>query len=246
MSTSDTKTEAEIAMAEAEAEGAETLESVFQGRASSYRMFSRLFLKPLTDEDIEGLVAMDLIARAQSIGDDSLLAEGLNDMGRGLNKRNTGTRQTLGTDYTMCFGAMSAVNSEVAAPYASVFLGEEAELYQKPRNDVLMIYSSEGISLKEKVDLPEDHLAFELEFLAVLSERCIVALVDDDLAEVRRNLELSRTFMHEQILTWIDLLIERANQLLTTRFYRGLMKATRGYLDLDLETIDEILEDLDK
>ena len=29
-------------------------------------------------------------------------------------------------------------------------------------------------------------------------------------------------------------------QILETRFYRGLLKATKGYLDLDLDTLDEI------
>jgi len=221
------------------------LSEVLKGRASAYRMFSRLFLKPLREEDIEELVAMDFIARSQTLEDSSLLAEGFNDMGRGLLKRNSGTRQTLATDYTMCYDGVATVSDEVAAPYASVFLSEKALLYQEPRHKVYELFCNEGIKLKATVDLPEDHLSFELEFLAVLSDNALIALESRDLAETRRNLELSREFINEHILTWIDLLSERANKILTTRFYRGVSKAVRGYLDLDLETIDDILEDLD-
>ena len=226
------------------ANAVQALSDVLRGRASSYRMFSRLFLKPLRDEDIEDLVAMDLIDKAEGLGDASLLAEGFNDMGRGLRKRNTGTRQTLATDFTMCFDGVTAIESEVAVPYASVFLAEEALLNQEPRNEVFLIYRAEGIGLKSNINLPEDHLSFELEFLAVLSERALAALLVDDMDDAKRNLSLSEEFIREHILSWIGMLSERAEKILTTRFYRGVMKATRGYLELDLETIKEIQEAL--
>jgi len=223
----------------------EEFSEVLKGRASAYRMFSRLFLKPLSEEDIEELAAMDFISRALSLEDAGLLAEGFNDMGRGLLKRNSGTRQTLATDYTMCYDGVATVSDEVSVPYASVFLSEKALLYQEPRHKVYELFCAEGIKLKASIDLPEDHLSFELEFLAILSDRALTALEAGDRAEARRNLELSRDFINGHILTWIDLLSERANKLLTSRFYRGVSKATRGYLDLDLETIGDILEDLD-
>jgi len=242
MSAPDT-TRAKAAV-EATAVSAQTLGDVLRGRASSYLMFSRLFLKPLSEVDIEELAAMDFIGRSQSLEGTGLLAEGFNDMGRDLLKRNTATRQKLGTDYTMCFDGVATIKGEVAVPYASVFLSEKALLYQEPRTEVYKLFCAEGISLKDNVNLPEDHLSFELEFLAVLSERAAVALEVDDMPEVRRNLELSRSFINEHILTWIGLLFERAEELLTTRFYRGVLKATTGYLELDLETISEIMEEL--
>ena len=234
MSTSTSATKAAV----------EAFGDVLKARGSSYRMFSRLFLKPLSDEDIEELVAMDLVSRVEDLEGTGLLADGFNDMGRGLRKRNTGTRQTLATDYTMCFDGVATFNEEVAVPYASVFLSEKALLNQEPRNEVFLLFCAEGISLKSSVKLPEDHLSFELEFLAVLSDRALAALEEGDLQEARRNLELSRRFINENILTWTGLLFERAEKLITTRFYRGVMKATQGYLELDLETISDILEDL--
>jgi TorA maturation chaperone TorD len=223
---------------------AAALDDVLQGRAVSYRMFSRLFLKPLTDDDIEELAAMDFIARSLELEGTGLLAEGFNDMGRGLRKRNTGTRQALSTDYTMCFDGVATVGEEVAVPYASVFLGEKALFNQEPRNEVYKLFCAEGIGLKSNVKLPEDHLGFELEFLAVLSERAAAALEAGDTVEARRVLELSREFIQNHILTWIGLLAERAEKLFETRFYKGVMKAVRGYLELDLEILDELLEDL--
>lgn len=213
---------------------------VLRSRAMNYRMFSRLFLRPLTDQDIEDIVAMDLASKAEDLEGTGLLAEGFNDMGRGLSRRNTGTRQQLATDYTMCFDGITTINEKVAVPYASVFLSEEALLYREPRQKVYHLFRAEGIELKQGVNLPEDHLSFELEFLAILSDRAAKALEEGNKENLDRDLELSRTFIHEHILNWYDLFSERAAQMLNTRFYRGLLKATKGYLELDLETIDEL------
>ncbi len=221
-----------------------TIIEVLRGRADSYRLFSRLFLKPLTDEDIEILASMDLISRAAELGSTGLLAQGFNDMGRGLRKRHTGTRQQLATDFTMCFDGIESIGEEVAVPYASVFLGEKALLNQEPRHKVYKIFIAEGIMLKSTVRLPEDHLSFELEFLAILSDRAVAALETEERSRAQRALELSREFISEHILTWIDLFSDRASKLLKTRFYNGVLQATRGYLELDLEVIDDVLESI--
>jgi TorA maturation chaperone TorD len=225
-------------------EQAEACHELLFGRSASYRMFSRLFLKPLSQEEIEELAAMDLHLKALDLKDSEMLAQGFNDMGRGLRKRHTGTRQLLSTDYTMCFDGVEAVNEEVAVPYASIFLGEKALFNQEPRNAVYRLFCAENVTLKQNVNLPEDHLSFELEFLAVLSERADAAIAAGDIGEALRNLELSRDFICKHILTWLDLLSERALKILKTRFYRGVIEATRGYLELDLATLGDILEEL--
>jgi TorA maturation chaperone TorD len=211
-------------------------------RATSYRMFSRLFFKPLDETEIEQLAASDYGTAAKALEETCLLAEGFSDMGRALKKRHTGTRQQLATDFTMCFDGIETVDEQVAVPYASVFLSEKALLNQEPRHEVYRLYRSEAIRLKSGVNLPEDHLSFELEFLAILSDHAAEALRQDDQNEAIRNLELSRAFINEHILSWLDLFRERADRILKTRFYRGTLKATRGYLKLDLATIEDLLE----
>ena len=69
-------------------------------RAALYRFVAKLFRAPLTSEDIEMLAASDLATRA---GDEAGIGHGLKVMGRYLAKRNTGTREMLGRDYTCAF-----------------------------------------------------------------------------------------------------------------------------------------------
>ncbi|MDR1088598.1 MAG: molecular chaperone TorD family protein [Coriobacteriales bacterium] len=216
--------------------------SVLAEREASYRMLSRLYLKPLSEQDIDELAAVDFVAAAKALEEEGLLSKGFNDMGRALTKRHTGTRQQLATDFTMCFDGVEALEGQVAVPYASVFLSEKALLNQEPRHEVYRLFRSESISLKRGVNLPEDHLSFELEFLAILSQRAGEALAAEDADELVRNLELSRSFINEYILIWFPLFRDRALRILKTRFYRGVLEATEGYLELDLTTIDGLME----
>jgi TorA maturation chaperone TorD len=227
-----------------EAVGEISLAEVLAGRATSYRMLSRMFLRPLSESEIADLAAADYISVAQGLEGSGLLAEGFNDMGRALRRRHTGTRQQLSTDFTMCFDGVEAVGGEVASPYASIYLGDEALLNQEPRHKVYRTYRSESVVLDSNIKLPEDHLSFELEFLAILSERAEAALKSSDTDVALHNLELSREFINEHILTWLDLFYGRADKILQTRFYRGVLKATKGYLELDLDMIDDLIEAL--
>jgi TorA maturation chaperone TorD len=220
----------------------EIIIDVLAERNKSYRMLSRLYLKPLSEQEIDELAAVDFVAAAKALEDSELLAKGFNDMGRALTKRHTGTRQQLATDFTMCFDGVEALDGQVAVPYASVFLSEKALLNQEPRNEVYRLFRSESVSLRRGVNLPEDHLSVELEFLAVLSARASEALEAGDVDELDRDLELSRSFINEYILTWFPLFRDRALSILKTRFYRGVLEATEGYLQLDLTTIDGLLE----
>ncbi len=220
------------------------LSEALENRASSYRMFSRLFLKPLSEEEIDALAGMDMVAAAQSLGGEGLLAEGFNDMGRGLHRRHTGTKRLLSTDFTMCFDGVSALNDLVAVPYASVFVGSKkgnkAELYQEPRNADRKMYRSEHVEADPDLNLPDDHLSFELSFMADLSDKTADALAKGDRQEALRLVGVSREFLTGHILSWYGLFYDLAAKIVETRFYRGVLKATYGYLQSDGGTLDEI------
>ena len=221
-------------------ESYELLAEVMASRASFYRMLSRLFFEPLKADDIDMLESMDFVAQAKELGGEGKLAQGLNDMGRGLRRRHTGTRTLLATDFTMCFDGIRADEGKVA--YASVFLSDEGLLYQKPRSEVYGLLLSQGLRLKKGVDLPEDHLSFEFEYLAILAERAQEAFKAGDSASAQQALQDSIEFLDNHVKTWLPMFEQRALALLETRFYQGVVKAASGYVELDEETVSQALE----
>jgi putative dimethyl sulfoxide reductase chaperone len=218
-----------------------TLSEVLRDRSAFYRMLSNLYFTSLTQEQIDSLAEHDLVSFA---GGDELLAAGFDDMRRYLRKRNTGTRQDLAVDFTSAFVGAQQYEGRCAVPYESVFRSESGLLMQEPRNEVYRLYKRAAVKLKEGVDLPEDHLSFEFEFLALLSDRTIDALREDRLGDAVDLLGSQKVFIEEHILSWFNDLAELALKILTTRFYRGVLKITEGYLTGDIEVIDALIAEI--
>lgn len=229
------------AACQASAEQMQEFAQLMGEREAFYRMLSRLFLKPLTAEDIEQLTAMDFVTRAQAF-DEGLLRDGFNDMGRGLRRQHTGTKTLLSTDFTMCFDGVRSIDGKNAVPYASVFLSEDGLMYREPRFRALALYRDAGVELKSGVDLPEDHISFEFEFLAILAGRAKEAFEHNNGEEACKAVETSRKFIENEMLEWTGLFFARAAKLLETRFYQGVIKVAQGYLELDDQVLGDVLQ----
>lgn len=71
----------------------------------------------------------------------------------------------------------------------------------------------------------------------VLSDRIIAALEAGDDAEALRQVRVSRAFLADHILSWFDTFQDLALLLLETRFYRGVLKISKGFFLEDAELL---------
>lgn len=227
---------------EATAHETSSLIEVLQYRATFYRTLSSLYFRTLPQDRIDTLAHTDFSAFD---GGEPLLAEGFNDIRRYLRKRNTGTRQELAVDFTCCFLGANAYEGRYAVPYESVFRGETGLMMQEPRNEVYRTYKQAAIKLREGVNLPEDHLSFEFEFIAILCDRTAEQLKANDVDAAIKTLQDQQAFIEDHILSWFGDLAELANKMLKTRFYRGVLKITEGYLKVDQEAIRDLIAELE-
>ena len=219
--------------------GDDEVRDALVNRAAFFRMLAGYYFRPMSQEDIDEVdVAALLEAAAQSDGE---LSEGFNDMGRFLRKCNTGTREQLATDYTSAFGGAVTCHDKVAVPYASVFADEDGRLNTSQRGEVYKAYKAHAFKVSADAAMPEDHLSFLLTFLAILSDEARLAFDACDKARAIALLDESVRFSEEHILSWFDSFAQLANEILQTRFYRGLLRVTRGYLELDLQVVRDML-----
>jgi len=218
----------------------DVLVGVLEGRREFYLALAGFYFKPLTQEQIDTMAQADYSAFGAG---EPLLEAGFNDITRFLRKRNTGTRQTLAVDFTSSFSGTKTYKGRTAVPYASVYLSETGLLNQKPRNEVYKVFKRNLLRVTD-TSTPDDHLSFMLEFLSIMSDRAIEALQNKKIAEAVACLEESRDFIDNHILTWFDDFSALANLLIKERFYRGVLKITEGYLRMDKETINDIIEEV--
>lgn len=212
-----------------------------EGRAAFYDLLASLYFKPLTIEQIDQIDAMDLSAYADV---NEQFAEGLNDMRRYLNKRNTGTRQELAVDFTGAFAGTSSWKGKYAVPYESVFTSEEGLMYQESYHEVYRLFKKNRVARAEGFDYPDDHLSFMCEFQSIVSARIADALRAQDWQAALDQIQLSEDFLNDHILSWFGDFEELALHLLETRFYRGVLKVTRGFFLFDLEVLNDLREEI--
>lgn len=108
-----------------------------------------------------------------------------------------------------------------ASPCESVWLDEDSLTLQEPTFQVRAWYRRHGLEVTDWRRRSDDHLVYELRFLAYLlngNEE------PGDLGEVAR-------FMDEHPLRWVSRFAERVAARCETQFYAGLALLTAAYLD---------------
>lgn len=215
------------------------LDMVLEARAALYETLASFYFKPLTQQQIDTMASADFSVYAD-IND--TFADGFNDMRRYLRKRTSGTRQELAVDFTSAFTGTAVYEGKTAVPYKSVFTSDEGLMYQEGYREVFTAFKREAIKRRDGLDWPDDHLSFMFQFMAIMSRRAARALEQHDMTAARHALTVSRDFLERHIASWIEDFTILANKLLKTRFYGGVLKVTQGFVELDRETIVDLLD----
>ena len=206
-------------------------------RESVYRLFSALYFKELTDEQIRFLHDSDL-----DFSDlDPVMAEGAKNVKRAVRRVNSGTREDLAVDYAHTFLAAGTTKGENrACPYESVFTSRDGLIMQEARDDVYRYMLAEHLAPNENLRVPDDHLAFVFEFMANLCARFNEALEADDIPEARRIFNVQKEFFEKHIVNWIGRFCDAVEGCCRTSFYKGVSQMTRGFVSADKELIAEM------
>ena len=128
------------------------------------------------------------------------------------------------------YAAIYLNHSYQASPFESVWLDEDHLAMQEPMFQVRSWYRRYGLSVPDWRRRSDDHLAYQLEFVAQLLER----KQDAPLSEPAR-------FLDEHPLRWIGMFAERVAQRAQEPFYAGLALLTAAYLDELRDVLAEIL-----
>jgi TorA maturation chaperone TorD len=142
--------------------------------------------------------------------------------------------EVLTLDYTRLFVGLDRT---LAAPYESVFLSEDHLLFEKQTLAVRAVYEQYDLQVPEKNQIPDDHLSYELQFVAALCDQLVRAWQGRE----HRAMTLLQTdlcqFLDTHLLQWLPAFCDRVALYGETGFYRGMAlmtKATAADLRQDL------------
>ena len=140
--------------------------------------------------------------------------------------------------------------TEIDAAFAEALAGEAALAsddaglaagFAALQAEVLHVYRGAGFAKNPGFKEPEDHLAVELAFMALLCGRAVEALRAGDEAGAERQLRAQREFLSDHLLNWIDRFTADVRKAAEDGFYFDLATFTEGFLTADAAELAEVL-----
>ncbi|MDR3437920.1 molecular chaperone TorD family protein [Telmatospirillum sp.] len=209
-------------------------------RENLYRFLARLYKVEVDQALLERMMGMSF---PEDCGEEEL-ASGYRMLGAYLRCPGQDPLTDLAVDYAKVFlGAGGAKNGFAAFPYESVYTSPERLIMQEARDQVVAAYRSEGLDKVEALDVPEDHVALELEFMACLCGETRAALARGDRGAVLVSLANQKDFLTRHLLNWVPAFCADIPKCADTDFYKAVAKLTSGYLRLEQAIIEEQIDD---
>lgn len=207
-----------------------------RARAEMYRLLASVFFRELDESQIATLKAAPLAAP-----EEGRMKRGSDAVYRAFRLAAPDVLTRLRVDYARIFLAAGVYEGDTAVPFESVFTGEEGILMDEAREQVVAIFRAEEVTVDPELQSPEDHLSFELEFMAILSDRIAEAWEREDEAEARRLMGVQASFAQDHLLNWMPDLAERVVSFAKEPFYPAFMDYAIGFVEDDESWLEDSL-----
>ena len=206
-----------------------------ENRIALYGFLARVYRREV---DAELLDAMRRIDFGTEEGD-ARYAEGTARLQAYLAGTSFSMRTDLAVDYAKVFLAAGIPQGGAAFPYESVYTSPDGLVMQEARDEVVRLYRAKGLGVEGAVE-PEDHIAFEFEFLVRLCREGREAAQASDAKALEASIEEQRAFLATHVLNWVPRFCEDVVRYANTEFYRAIALMTAGFAVMDAEVLDQM------
>jgi anaerobic sulfite reductase subunit A len=213
-------------------------ETLISNRAGTYAFLARIYRVEADQALLERISGMDLTTGVEEPD----ISEGYAILDRFVSTTTESTLTELAVDYAKIFLGVSRGSG--AFPYESVYTSEDRLFMQEARDEVLAAFRAEGLDRSDDFNEPEDHIALEFEFMAYLCQNALTAFQESEDEKALGYLEKQKAFLEEHILNWVPDFCRDVVEIAQTDFYKAAAKITHGYLNLEREIIDELLQEI--
>lgn len=198
-------------------------------RGGLYRFMAAVFYTELNSRQIEALREAPLPSEP---GNDRM-ERGASAIARYFRLASPDVETRLRVDYARVFLGAGVYEGATAVPFESVYTSEEGLMMQESRDQVVRMYREDGFDVEPSLQIPEDHLAFELEYVALLCDKTARTCGAGNEVEAGRLLERQHGFIENHLLNWMGLLAERVESYAQEPFYPAFMQYCMAFIESD-------------
>lgn len=178
-------------------------------------LLRQVFLKEPDRKLLEGIGKIDLGSEARP------KRGGLNEM-RDSVKQNESRLDEWTDQLSLEFAHLFiGPTHPPAVPFASFYLSETHSLMTEETMAVRKQYLEAGLALKNLYQMPDDHIAFELDFLYYLTERFIEFSENGKNIEAEKYLKIRHDFLMDHFVLWVPAFANRILESAEEDYYKG-------------------------
>ena len=195
-------------------------------RAALYELLARLYTYPLDEQILDSVASLEL-------GEAPSELEAALDRMKAVAAKGGEAVDALNVEATRLF---EGPGKPVAPPYASYYVF--GRLMGPPAIAANRFYLSKEALPETEGSVPSDHVAVELGFMAYLATRAERAFAAGKTQDARSDLDASREFIDEHILTWLPRFIEDVVRGADSDFFAGLARFTDASVNWDRQWLE--------
>lgn len=218
-----------------------TLGDVLWSRTKTYQLLARLYAIEVDEALLDRMRGMRFPRNTGNADVD----EGYRLIRTFLGQADTNVLTTLAVDYARTFLGSGVSGYSAAYPYESVYTSPKRLMMQEARDELLALYRAAGLEKSGSWKESEDHLAAELEYLAILGTRIAESYETGDEDAAIAVLVQQKNFLEDHMIPWFPMMAADIEKFSRTDFYRGLGKLTSGFLESDMEFLEDVLAETD-
>ncbi len=213
-----------------------SLAGIMRSRANVYGVLSRCF-----EVEMDADFAARLCGEFEVQGGTAVMEKELSAMRSCLDGIDDADVEMLAVTFDRVFFGMGPLTAKKAFPYESVYTSRKGLMMQDAYVANVKLLRESRLEKRGDFREPEDHLAVQLAYMAVLSERAAVALEGGlpDIAE--EDAVKQRAFLSEHVLNWIDRFTVDAVEAAEEGFYVHLALFTEAFVKWDAELLGDML-----
>ena len=208
----------------------EEIGETFGALAMIYNVISRLFADPLDESMLAGLQTIDSEENVLLSPEDPDWMEGLRLIAGYCRGDQPKQRIVEATgDHSQLFVGPCHL---LAPPWASVYL-DRGMMYGPSTLQVADTYRRFGLTVPKPGTEPDDHIVFEMGFVAELNQKLQTAIEAGDDASATETTGALHRFVGDHMSVWLVPFLRRIEEHAETDFYRRLAKITRAVTSLE-------------
>ena len=143
----------------------------------------------------------------------------------------------LKLDYTRLF---IGLESTLAPPYESVYLSQDHIMFDKQTLDVRLFYEKYNLRVPRKNVEPDDHIGYELHFIALLCHRIIAEFQEGRNEGADQTIVDLSNFLDRHLLLWLDAFVDRIVKHARVDYFRGIALLTQSSVECLSNTVKSL------